>query len=385
MKAKAKIKWTLDVLMTIALFFLMGYQFWGKAVHEWIGTGMFVLFIAHQVCNLNWYKSLFRGRYTPIRILQCMINILTLAAMLALMYSGITMSRHVFAFLPIRGGMGLRIHALLGIALCVLFLLHHFLNIRWYAVLFKGQYHFRRIIMTASDFLLFFALLAIMLSSLMISGLVFPFSFLPAAFYWRDIYMMSTAWGFVLMAFHLGVHSHSLLSGMEKRMSETIFGYVIYLPQLLVWGAGIYGFLQSGLWNDMRMIPQNLPPLPTSLFYVEYIGMIGGMCVAVIMFRFYEISDAERADNISTSTNSQSAVKARDLRSNDKAVLAMKKAYEQFYPDGYFVTKRGEKVDNGRYNTAHIVNLTDLGKQLIAWHSQRPNLSYGETKIFDKY
>ena len=106
---------------------------------------------------------------------------------------------------------------------------------------------------------------------------------------------------------------------------------------------------------------------------------------AYIMFRFYEISNAERADNISTSTNSQSAVKARDLRSNDKAVLAMKKAYEQFYSDGYFVTKRGEKVDNVRYNTAHIVYLTDLGKQLIAWHSQRPNLSYGETKIFDKY
>lgn len=106
---------------------------------------------------------------------------------------------------------------------------------------------------------------------------------------------------------------------------------------------------------------------------------------AYILFRFYEISDAERADSISTSTNSQSAVKARDLRSNDKAVLAMKRAYEQFYPDGYFVTKRGEKVDSVKYNKAHVVNLTDLGKQLIAWHSQRPNLSYGETKIFDKY
>ncbi len=178
-------------------------------------------------------------------------------------------------------GMGLRIHALLGIALCVMFVLHHFLNIRWYAVLFKGQYHFRRMIMTASDFLLFFAMLAIMVSSLMISGLVFPISFLPAAFYWRDIHAMSTAWGFVLMAFHLGVHSHSLLSGMEKRMSEIIFGYVVYLLELLVLGAGIYGFLQSGLWNDMRMIPQSLPPLPVSLFYAEYIGIIGGMCVAV--------------------------------------------------------------------------------------------------------
>ena len=49
-----------------------------------------------------------------MRILQCVINILTLAAMLALLYSGITMSRHVFAFLPIQGGMALarRLHIL---------------------------------------------------------------------------------------------------------------------------------------------------------------------------------------------------------------------------------------------------------------------------------
>ena len=106
---------------------------------------------------------------------------------------------------------------------------------------------------------------------------------------------------------------------------------------------------------------------------------------AYIMFRFYEISDPDRADRISTCTNSQSAVKARDLRSNDKSVLALKKAYELFYTDGYFITKRGETADPVKYNTAHIVNLTDLGKQLIAWHSQRPTISYSETKIFDKY
>ena len=106
---------------------------------------------------------------------------------------------------------------------------------------------------------------------------------------------------------------------------------------------------------------------------------------AYIMFRFYEIEDQERADKISTSTNSQSAVKARDLRSNDKSVIAMKKLYEQYYTDGYFITKRGEKADVVKYNSSHIVNLTDLGKQLMAWHSQRPTMSYSETKIFDKY
>lgn len=104
-----------------------------------------------------------------------------------------------------------------------------------------------------------------------------------------------------------------------------------------------------------------------------------------IMFRFYEISDSEKADKISTSTNSQSAVKARDLRSNDKAVLSIKRAYEQKYTDGYFITKRGEIIDEVKYNSQHIVNLTDLGKQLMAWHSQRPTMSYSETRIFDVY
>jgi len=106
---------------------------------------------------------------------------------------------------------------------------------------------------------------------------------------------------------------------------------------------------------------------------------------AYIMFRFYEISDAARGDEISTCTNSQSAVKARDLRSNDKYVLAIKKAYEQHFTDGYFITKRGEIADPLKYNTSHIVDLTSLGKQLVAWHSQRPTISYSESRIFDKY
>lgn len=102
---KRKLRWSIDILMTLALFFLMGYHFWGEMAHEWAGAGMFVLFIAHQILNRSWYQSMFRGKYLPVRILMLAVNILTLAAMALLMYSGITMSRHVFAFLPARGGM----------------------------------------------------------------------------------------------------------------------------------------------------------------------------------------------------------------------------------------------------------------------------------------
>ena len=105
-----------------------------------------------------------------------------------------------------------------------------------------------------------------------------------------------------------------------------------------------------------------------------------------ILFKFYEMANSEKADKITNSTNSQSAVKARDLRSNDKIVLSIKKNYEQTYPNGYMVTKRGENVDTTRYDAGHIIQLTDLGKELIAWHSQRPTLSYSGRvdKVVDK-
>ncbi len=105
---------------------------------------------------------------------------------------------------------------------------------------------------------------------------------------------------------------------------------------------------------------------------------------AFILFRFYEIPQRDRADKISIYTNSQSAVKARDLRSNDKRVLAIKKAYELRYPTGHFITKRGETAPADK-NKEHVVELSSFAKNLVAWQTLRPNLSYGETKIFDKY
>ncbi len=105
---------------------------------------------------------------------------------------------------------------------------------------------------------------------------------------------------------------------------------------------------------------------------------------AFVMFRFYEIPQRDRADRISISTNSQSPVKPRDLRSNDKRVLALKKLYVQKYPQGYLITKRGEKAAADKDKNL-VVDLADLGKFLISWHSQRPNIAYSETRLFDKY
>jgi hypothetical protein len=103
-----------------------------------------------------------------------------------------------------------------------------------------------------------------------------------------------------------------------------------------------------------------------------------------VLFRFYEIPQRERADRISISTNSQSPVKPRDLRSNDKRVLNLQKLFDQRYPTGRLITKRGE-TPPGQKDRAYVLDLSDLGKYLISWHSQRPNMAYSEARIFDKY
>ena len=106
MKAKSKIKLAVDLLMTLVLLFLMGYQLWGETAHDWAGAGMLVLFLVHHLLNHGWYRNLFRRKYTVMRVLISAVDLALLAVMICLMASGIIMSRHVFAFLPINGGMG---------------------------------------------------------------------------------------------------------------------------------------------------------------------------------------------------------------------------------------------------------------------------------------
>lgn len=107
MKAKLKTKIFIDILMTLGLLFVSGYQFWGEAPHEWAGAGMFVLFIVHHLLNLSWHKNVLKGRYTAVRVFQIIVDVSLFIAMLLQMYSGLVLSRYVFSFLHIESGLAL--------------------------------------------------------------------------------------------------------------------------------------------------------------------------------------------------------------------------------------------------------------------------------------
>lgn len=106
MKPKMILKISIDLLMTILLLFQMAYMLIGNTIHEWVGAAMFLLFILHHVLNIRWYRNLLKGKYSGVRIFQTAVNFSVLFCMLGLMASGIIMSREVFSFLPIDGGMG---------------------------------------------------------------------------------------------------------------------------------------------------------------------------------------------------------------------------------------------------------------------------------------
>jgi hypothetical protein len=150
----------IDLFMSIVLLLLMAHQIIGEVLHEWFGAGMLILFIAHSILNIKWYGSLFKGKYTPVRIVGTVLNFAVLIAMLCLGYSGIVLSRHVFAFLPIESGMALSRIMHLAVPYWAFVLMSLHLGFHWSMVMNITQkvFHITKSNMVLSIILKFLAL-----------------------------------------------------------------------------------------------------------------------------------------------------------------------------------------------------------------------------------
>ena len=115
MSRKRKLQIVIDLIMTLLLPLLMTYSLIGEIAHEWIGTSMLLLFVAHHILNYQWFRTMFQGHYRPVRILNTAVNLLLFIDILFQGISGIVMSRQVFSFLNIQQGASLaRVVHLLG-------------------------------------------------------------------------------------------------------------------------------------------------------------------------------------------------------------------------------------------------------------------------------
>ena len=80
---------------------LMAYSLVGEALHEIVGSVIFILFIVHHVLNRKWYGAAFKGKYTPRRIFQTVLNASLLVFMILQPVSGILLSKHLYTFIPV--------------------------------------------------------------------------------------------------------------------------------------------------------------------------------------------------------------------------------------------------------------------------------------------
>ena len=144
MKPILKIKISVDAAMSVFMLLLMAYGLVGEAAHEWIGMGMFALFVAHHVLNRRWIKAVPQGHYTPLRLVQTALIGLIFLCMVGSMVSGIVLSRHVFAFLPKHGGYELagKLHILCAFWGFVLMSLHLGLHLAPFANKLKKHRQF---------------------------------------------------------------------------------------------------------------------------------------------------------------------------------------------------------------------------------------------------
>ncbi len=92
---KKNTKLIIDVVMIVAMFFSVSFHLFGVSVHKMIGLLTLILFIVHNILNRQWFKGLFKGKYSPIRIAHTITNFLVILAMNGIMVSGVMLSKEM--------------------------------------------------------------------------------------------------------------------------------------------------------------------------------------------------------------------------------------------------------------------------------------------------
>lgn len=88
-----------DIMLITALLLSMAYLLIGIDNHEWVGTAFFVLFFVHVYLNRKWFLSIFKGKYSAVRVFRTGLNLVIFILMLGLMVSGMIFATYTPNFI----------------------------------------------------------------------------------------------------------------------------------------------------------------------------------------------------------------------------------------------------------------------------------------------
>lgn len=140
---------------------------------------------------------------------------------------------------------GETLHEWFGIGMTALLILHHILNRKWYAALFKGKYNAYRVVTVIVNTLLLAAIALTALCGMAMSAHAVPFLYglLPISFA-RRFHLAMSFWSFILMGIHLGLHLPAMTAGRKwNRNVKTAAATVL----AALAGVGFRLFVNSGI------------------------------------------------------------------------------------------------------------------------------------------
>lgn len=102
MKYLFLIRLGLDFMAAALLLVALAYYWLNNAVHEVIGTSIFLLLIVHSIFNRRWWGGIAKQRREPRNVITTAMNLSLLVTMLTLLATSVIISQTMFSFLPIR-------------------------------------------------------------------------------------------------------------------------------------------------------------------------------------------------------------------------------------------------------------------------------------------
>ena len=134
-------------------------------------------------------------------------------------------------------------HEWLGIGMSGALILHHFLNVKRTAALFKGKLNAYRAVLVATNALLLSSVALTVATGAAMSSCATPFlyGFLPIAFA-RRFHLAMSFWTFLLAGFHLGLHAPTLTSRIKWNVKiKTALAFIF----AAVAGSGLWLFVKN--------------------------------------------------------------------------------------------------------------------------------------------
>lgn len=150
------------------------------------------------------------------------------------------------------------LHEWLGIAIFLLFLLHHGLNWKWHKNILKGRYSAVRFWSLSVNMALLVLMLVIPASGLAMAKYVPAVSFMLRVSDARILHLSASYWCYVLMGIHVGIHGGMIGgAGARKNTMSRLSGWkrvLLYSIAVSAMFYGLYAFMhrQFGSYMFLR-------------------------------------------------------------------------------------------------------------------------------------